>query len=308
MTPQYVAFGNIFIDDIVLSDGTTFMATLGGASAHALGGMRLWTESLGIVAVAGPDLPDRFRHQLAGLGVDLQGIRIAPGIGTTHAWQLFEPDGRRTEVFRSAVEDFFETAPDFEDLPAAYYQARGYHLYWDKTCAELPGFLAQLRRVNPRATLIWEPAFHHFDTPPEDLQAVLPHLDHFSPDVDAALAMTATDRAEAALDRFLAWGATSVSIRMGAAGSLLGTASGDRWHIPAIPAQIVDVTGAGNAYCGGLLVGLAEGQPVLDAAQQGAVSASFAIEQFGVADFGPARRAEADRRRDWVRQHSRRLA
>jgi sugar/nucleoside kinase (ribokinase family) len=45
--------------------------------------------------------------------------------------------------------------------------------------------------------------------------------------------------------------------------------------------KIVDVTGAGNAYCGGFLVGLAETGDLAQAGRYGAVSASFALAQFG---------------------------
>jgi len=46
--------------------------------------------------------------------------------------------------------------------------------------------------------------------------------------------------------------------------------------------EVVDVTGAGNAYCGGFLVGYVETGDVRMAAMYGAVSASFAVEQFGI--------------------------
>src|SRR5436309_10680967 len=36
VTPEYVTFSNLIIDDIVLSDGRSFMNTLGGAGTHAL--------------------------------------------------------------------------------------------------------------------------------------------------------------------------------------------------------------------------------------------------------------------------------
>ena len=49
--------------------------------------------------------------------------------------------------------------------------------------------------------------------------------------------------------------------------------------------SVVDTTGAGDAYCGGFLVALGNGLPVAEAGARAAVSASFAIEQFGVPMF-----------------------
>jgi sugar/nucleoside kinase (ribokinase family) len=91
---------------------------------------------------------------------------------------------------------------------------------------------------------------------------------------------------------------------MGATGSILGTSSGERWQIPAVPARIVDVTGAGNAYCGGLVVGLAQRDSYFEAALRGAVSGSFAIEQFGIPAFNAASPAEASARLNWARRNA----
>ena len=60
------------------------------------------------------------------------------------------------------------------------------------------------------------------------------------------------------------------------------------------------MTGAGNAYCGGFLVGLGRGDQPAVAAARAAVSASFAIEQIGVPHFDVAKLAEAERRLEWV--------
>ena len=67
----------------------------------------------------------------------------------------------------------------------------------------------------------------------------------------------------------------------GEQGSVLLT-TGGREEIPATPArQVLDPTGAGDAYRGGLLKGLALGLSWSLAARMGAVLASFAVEQQG---------------------------
>ena len=48
------------------------------------------------------------------------------------------------------------------------------------------------------------------------------------------------------------------------------------------PAKVVDPTGAGNAFLGGLGVALARGESIRDAAIWGNVAASFTVEQVGV--------------------------
>ena len=67
----------------------------------------------------------------------------------------------------------------------------------------------------------------------------------------------------------------------GEKGSLLQT-NGASQEVPAVPArQVLDPTGAGDAYRAGLLKGLAVGLDWGDAARMGAVLASFSVEQQG---------------------------
>jgi sugar/nucleoside kinase (ribokinase family) len=44
---------------------------------------------------------------------------------------------------------------------------------------------------------------------------------------------------------------------------------------------VVDVTGGGNAYCGGFLVGWVEHGDIIQAAARAAVSAAITLEQVG---------------------------
>jgi hypothetical protein len=58
-------------------------------------------------------------------------------------------------------------------------------------------------------------------------------------------------------------------------------------HVPALPAQVVDPTGAGDAYCGGFVVGwLVTGDPAI-AAACGSVAAAETIGMFGAFGEGP---------------------
>lgn len=50
--------------------------------------------------------------------------------------------------------------------------------------------------------------------------------------------------------------------------------------------KVVDPTGCGNAFLGGLAVALARGKKLEEAARWGSVSASFAIEQVGMPTLG----------------------
>jgi len=64
--------------------------------------------------------------------------------------------------------------------------------------------------------------------------------------------------------------------------------------------RVVDPTGAGDSFCGGLTVGLTETGDLAQAAAYGAVSSSFIISAFGVPGSKNVTRQEALRRRDII--------
>jgi ribokinase len=86
----------------------------------------------------------------------------------------------------------------------------------------------------------------------------------------------------AAAEAFGALGAGCVVLKLGAQGQYVYEPASDRkWHVPAYPARLVDVTGAGDSYCGGFLVGLDQTGDPLEAALRGCVTASLVVEGVG---------------------------
>jgi sugar/nucleoside kinase (ribokinase family) len=298
---DFIAYSGLIIDDIVLPDGRTYFNTLGGSATHALIGMRVWSESLGYFAAVGDDFDPAHRAQLERMGVDLRGLLQREGAPTARAWQLFEPDERRIEVFRTSIDDFYRSEPGLDEMPPDYLMARGFHLCHG-TLPELFDVVSGIRAVNPSACIVWEPTPMQTAVAEQDVRAVLPKVDLFSPDLGEAREITGQPDAEAAIATLLDWGAAAIALRQGARGSRVATSNGEQFTIPAVPTQVIDTTGAGDAYCGGILVALTSGESAAEAGAHAAVSASFAIEQFGVPHFDERTTAEAERRLAWTRE------
>jgi len=82
---------------------------------------------------------------------------------------------------------------------------------------------------------------------------------------------------------------------LGDQGSRVCTLQGET-AIPAIkPRELVDPTGAGDSYRGGLITGLARGLDVTKAARMGSVCASFAVECYGTQEYAFSRDEFEDR-------------
>ena len=91
---------------------------------------------------------------------------------------------------------------------------------------------------------------------------------------------------------------------MGVQGALVSRQDEGRvYRIPAVPVEVVDPVGAGNAFCGGFLVGWVESGDLRTAGLYGCVAASFAVQQVGVPTVTVDLRAEAQRRLSVLQNH-----
>ena len=96
-------------------------------------------------------------------------------------------------------------------------------------------------------------------------------------DYELDLVMKMTGLSKAALQKKV----EAVITTKGEHGSTV-TVGGKATDIPVVPpAKVVDPTGAGDAYRGGLLKGLALGKDLVESAKLGAATASYAIEHQG---------------------------
>lgn len=274
---RYASWG-IIIDDIVFPRGETAMGVLGGAGLYAAVGMRLWTPDVTLISAVGHDFDTQ---SLRAHGLDDSGLQTTE-FPTPRAWQLFEEDGRRTQIFRvpdEAVQAQLVQAPLSWPLPsgieAVHYMLRG-------SSDEEKMVLSLARQKG--LCLSAEPIVDA-DTTAEERQVILrclPHFELFSPDEEGAALLVGERSPQEQLRRLAALGPRLVALRQGAAGSLVYECESDViWRVPAAPATVVDITGAGNAYCGGLLVGWNKFGEVRRAAAMATVGAAMTIEQVG---------------------------
>jgi len=127
---------------------------------------------------------------------------------------------------------------------------------------------------------------------------VLPSISILSPNAEEAMGLLSIPlpvtqvKIEEAAAKFLDYGvgeggSGSVVIRSGALGAyVVSRAAEGRWVEafwgPNDPHHVVDVTGAGNSFLGGLGAGLKFTQDVYEAVLYASVSASFIVEQEGL--------------------------
>ena len=106
---------------------------------------------------------------------------------------------------------------------------------------------------------------------------------------------------EEAVLRLRELGAPNAVVKLGGQGCITCDSRGRVLRVPIYRLdRVVDPTGAGDSFCGGLTVGLTETGDLAQAAAYGAVSSSFIISAFGVPGSKNVTRQEALRRRDII--------
>jgi ribokinase len=86
----------------------------------------------------------------------------------------------------------------------------------------------------------------------------------------------------------LAKGSANVVIKMGRRGAFLAASDGLRCMVPSFKVKVVDSTAAGDAFNGGLTVGLMRGMAVQDAVRFGAAVAGVSVTRAGAQPAMPS--------------------
>ncbi|GAX73153.1 hypothetical protein CEUSTIGMA_g606.t1 [Chlamydomonas eustigma] len=299
----------LIIDDIVFPDGTTCMAQLGGGGSQSLFGFQLVSGSKGLVGLAagvGTDLPESCKDWLYRIKADTSGL-ILHSRQTPRAWQIFESDGRRTQVYRhlgDPCDELYEMLrPKVDDLPESYKHAKSYHigihpqhpplslLRTLRQAAHAQGGLLSVEPYTASDSLLTSP----------HLGQLLSACDIFSPNELEAESMVGRGSPQknmmTLLDASPCDGAQTIVIRCGDKGAMAATRKGPSqdssigFMLPAVEdTQVVDVTGCGNAFCGGFLASFigktGKAGDLLESLAWGSTAASFMAEEKGVPKMG----------------------
>jgi sugar/nucleoside kinase (ribokinase family) len=285
-----VVVGHATIDDIRHADGTRRPGTLGGAAVYAAVAAAMCGARVRLVTRVGEDYPtDRLEREPR---LDLGGVRrVGPRSIHNVAW--YAADGSR----RYDIEDWDaleRLTPTVEDLAGVDVEDAVVVL----APAPLEVQLALAEALRARRCLVAVDTELHYlrdDRDARTLRAVLAGADVALPSIEHLQALFGgasrdpLDYAGALAEA----GCAAVAVKQGACGSTL-LDGGRHLRIPAVAGvAVVDPTGAGDSYDGGLAAALARGEDLATAACWGTVAASFMVEGVGAARPAGFRHAAA---------------
>lgn len=128
--------------------------------------------------------------------------------------------------------------------------------------------------------------------------SIFPYIDYLTPNESELRILLGLPPDDPTPTRTLAaqlrsLGVKNVIVTMGAEGVLILTDTLDQF-VPAFKVDVVDTTGAGDAFNSGLAVALGEGQPLVEAVRFGAACGALACTRLGVIP-ALARRADVEK-------------
>jgi cytidine kinase len=278
---QHLAFG-IVIDDIKFPDGRTELGILGGGGPQTAWGMAAASgdgSKVGVVAQVGSDLNDNHLAPLLNADVNLDGLHRYEGL-TPRAWQEIDRQGNRTHIW-SVPPPVWDKhlASNWELLPSSYHNAKTFH--WGLHPENPKLDFAQLLVSEGRSVCL-----ETFKSPEQPLtdkavSELVTACIVFSPNWNEAVGICGTADYKKVIARFKECGCQFLALRRGKEGAdVWDLKKGTGVRVPSVKTTVVDTVGAGNAFCGALMVTLDEG--LEQAAAHGVIAASYLIEQIGL--------------------------
>ncbi len=251
---------------------------LGGSASHAAVAASFFAP-VRLVGIVGEDFPRKYLALYKRHGIDLAGLQVKPG-KTFHWAGEYEVNmnNRRTLATELGVFETFspELPAEWRTVPYVLLANIGPDLQHH--------VLDQMRR----------PKFVVADTMDLWINIALPSLLRLLERVDAfvlndseAKAITGEDNVLVALKKLHQLGPRHLIIKLGSHGSILSSPAG-RFLCPAYPlARVVDPTGAGDSFVGGMMGYLAKAggnveKSLRRAMVHGSVVASYCCEGFGL--------------------------
>jgi sugar/nucleoside kinase (ribokinase family) len=265
---------------------------LGGSASYAAIAASFFAP-VRLVGVVGTDFPKRYLRLYRRHGIDLTGLQIKPG-KTFHWAGEYEVNMDHRRTLRTELGVFETFSPD---LPPAYRKTP--FVLLANIAPSLQGHvldqMARPKFVVADTMDLW------LNIALKELLALLKRIDGCVLNESEAQHLTKEDNLLQAARAIHKLGPKYVIIKKGQHGSLL-SAPGGLFLAPAyLLERVVDPTGAGDSFVGGLMGYLAGARGPIEANLRraiihGSVVASFCCEGFGPSRSSRATRAEIEQR------------
>ncbi|MDK1030850.1 MAG: PfkB family carbohydrate kinase [Planctomycetia bacterium] len=288
-----IVVGSVALDTVETPFGRN-EAVLGGSATYFSYAASFRTP-VRLVGVVGEDFPAEYRSILEQRDIDLSGLETRAG--ATFRWEGSYEDqmnvAKTIEVDLNVLEHFKP------ELSAEFRKSSIVFLANGSPDTQL----AVLEQVEDPKLAVADTMNFWIETAHDELVDLLGRLDGLFLNDEEARLLTRTHNLLLAAEKVLELGPWFVVIKKGEHGALLVTKE-QTVSLPAFPCRkVVDPTGAGDSFAGGMMGYLATQEDsdfkrLKSAMACGMVTASFAVEDFSLWRFQQIDLSDIDRRLD----------
>ena len=280
MKNKILITGTVAFDDIETPFGSSGKV-IGGAGTYIALASSLFTKNLAIVSIIGEDFPEKEIKFLNSKGIDTKMIEIIKG-GKTFYWKGKYHEnmiGRDTLSTELNVLEKFNPIINSEFSSSEIILLGNLHPFVQNTVIN--------QCSNPNRFIILDTMNFWMDNALNELKDVVEKVDLIIINDEEAQQLTNESNIFNAGNKLLKMGPKKVIIKKGEHGSIY-LDSFHKYILPAFPVDsLVDPTGAGDSYAGGIAGFLSTKQEIgfneiKEAMIFGTLTASFCVENFGV--------------------------
>ncbi len=289
-----VVVGSVALDSVVTP--TQRRDDVLGGSAVFFSYAASFFTSVRLVSVVGEDWPAEHTTLLQDRGIDTSGLQVVPGSETfrwTGKYHENMNDRDTLDVQLNVFEQFDPALSDAHKRAKFVFLANGPAPLQMKVLDQCIG--AQLTVADTMD--LW------INTQRDDLMQLLRRLDGLVLNDSEAKLLTGDDNLVRAGHAVREMGPRFVVIKKGEHGAMFFSKH-ETYVLPAFPtSDVVDPTGAGDSFAGGMMGYLAEQdnfepKTLKEAMAYGTLAASFTVEDFSIDGLRRIERADLDRRMD----------
>ncbi len=252
----------------------------GGSSANTVSALAKLGLKTGFVGKVGNDEGGKFLvEDLKCYGVDVRGVVVSEG-RTGCAMVFVDRNGNRAIVLDPALNDTVK----FDEIDLNYVSKfKLLHLSSFVCKVSRDSFESQKRLVEVFDGLIsFDPGSVYAKFGLEMIKPILKRTNVFMPNEVEVKMLTGLDYKEGA-EFFLKW-CDVVVVKRGKRGCYV-LSEGESFEVPALKVNVVDTTGAGDAFNAGFIYGYLSGKDLRECAELGNYMASLCIQRVGAKTY-----------------------
>jgi len=284
---EILAVGSIAFDTIKTPNGSR-EKLLGGSSTFFGIASSYYTKT-SLIGVVGTDFTDNEWELFKKYNINTQSVEVISG--DTFSW-----GGEYNDDYSTRKTLFTELGVFENFTPNIVFQNENPILYLGNIQPQLQ--LDVISKVKNPYLIAADSMNLWIDLFPKDVWKLISKVNILFLNDEEAMQLTGNTNLEEIADKFLNTGPDIVIIKLGGRGSLLATEN-KKVHLSVVPnTPIIDPTGAGDSFAGGVLgyIAINGHNNLIDAIKHGTAVASYTISDFGINGLCKIKKDQLDKK------------